>query len=163
MRVVNIREQTTGSLAGRLTTELDAWPAVRADRAECGVGTGFSAAAQQAGAQIVHLHGDDEAELYLTRPVIARLGDVLRKSGRVTVTPGGDWVRVRLDTESDVALVMSLASVAIKASHSGGPDGPASSRSDAISPCQATDPRVPLRARTPRRMNGGLRERRHHS
>lgn len=114
-----------GSLAGRLTRQLDAWPAVHADRAECGLGTGF-AAAHRAGGQIVHLHGGDEAELYLTRPVIDRLGAALRESGRVSVSPGGDWVRVRLDTESDVRLVMSLASVAIKAS------GP-----DASSPCHA--------------------------
>jgi hypothetical protein len=130
MHVVKTLERSTGSLAGRLTAQLDAWPAVRAGRAECGVGTGF-APARRSGAQIVHLHGGDEAELHLTRPVIARLGDVLLKSGRVVVTPGGDWVRVRLDTESDVALVMSLASVAIKASGTGEDSG----RSTAISPC----------------------------
>jgi hypothetical protein len=129
MSLVNMSEQTAGSLAGRLTRQLDAWPAVHAARAECGLGTGFSAA-HRAGGQIVHLHGGDEAELYLTRAVIARLGDALRESGRVTVTPGGDWVRVRLDTESDVRLVMSLASVAIKAS---GPDS-----REASSPCLAT-------------------------
>lgn len=106
MHLVNTPEQTPGSLAGRLTRQLDAWPAVRAGRAECGFGTGFSAA-HRPGAQIVHLHGGDEAELYLTRAVIARMGDALRESGRVTLTPGGDWVRVRLDTDSDVGLVMS--------------------------------------------------------
>jgi Family of unknown function (DUF5519) len=107
---------------------------------------------------IVHLHGGDEAELCLTRPVIARMGDVLRESGRVTVSQGGDRVRVRLDTESDVALAMSLASVALKANATGAPASPA----DRISPCQVTVARVPVRARTLRRMNGGLRERRHH-
>jgi Family of unknown function (DUF5519) len=136
MHLVNTCEQTSGSLAGRLTTQLDAWPAVRAGRAECGVGTGFSAASERAGAQIVHLHGGDEAELHLTRPVVARLGDVLLKSGRVAVTPGGDWVRVRLDTESDVALAMSLASVALQANGPGGAAG----QSGAISPCRASVP-----------------------
>jgi Family of unknown function (DUF5519) len=130
LHLVNTREQTPGSLARRLTRQLDAWPAVRAGRAECGLGTGFSAA-HQAGAQIVHLHGGDEVELHLTRAVIARLGDALRESGRVAVTPGGDWIRVRLDTESDVRLVMSLASVAIKAND---PDA----RGEAASPCLAT-------------------------
>jgi hypothetical protein len=128
--VVKTLAQSTGALAGRLTAQLDAWPAVRAGRAECGVGTGF-APAHRDGAQIVHLHGGDEAELHLTRPVIERLGAVLRESGRVAVSPGGDWVRVRLDTESDVALVMSLASVAIKA------NDPAETarRSGEIPPC----------------------------
>ncbi|GLY78912.1 luciferase family protein [Actinoallomurus iriomotensis] len=125
-------DQSTGSLAGRLTAQLDAWPAVRAGRAGCGVGTGFSPA-QRVEAQIVHLHGGDEAELHLTRPVIARLGDALLKSGRVAVTPGGDWVRVRLDTESDVALVMSLASVALQANGSSGTAG----QNASISPCHA--------------------------
>jgi luciferase-like monooxygenase len=130
MHVVKTLDSSTGSLAGRLMAQLDAWPAVRAGRAGCGVGTGF-APVRRADAQIVHLHGGDEAELHLTRPVVARLGDVLLKSGRVAVDPGGDWVRVRLDTESDVALVMSLASVALKANGSGDPSG----RADAIPPC----------------------------
>lgn len=132
MHVVKTLDQSAGSLAGRLTAQLDSWPAVRAGRAECGVGTGFSPA-QRVGAQIVHLHGGAEAEVHLTRPVIARLGDVLLQSGRVAVTPGDDWVRVRIDTESDVALVMSLASVAIQAN---GPDGTAG-QNVAISPCHA--------------------------
>jgi hypothetical protein len=154
MHVVNMREQTAGHLSGRLTRQLDAWPAVRAGQAECGLGTGFSTTAHRAGTQIVHLHGGDEAQVYLTRPVIARLGDALLESGRVTVSEGGDWVRVRLDTESDVALAMSLASVAIQADAG-------ESREEGISPCQAPTPRVPMRARKPRRTNGGLRERRH--
>ncbi len=157
---MSTREPASESLAGRLTTQLDTWPAVRADRAECGVGTGFSAGASRPGTQIVHLHGGDEVELYLTRPVVARLGDALLSSGRVFLTPGGGWVRVRLDTESDVSLVMSLASVAIQTQLVGG----AEPSPDAdIPPCQAAPPRVPVRGRTLGRMNGGLRERRHHS
>jgi Family of unknown function (DUF5519) len=155
MHFVNMREQTAGHLSGRLTRQLDAWPAVRAGQAECGLGTGFSTA-HRAGTQIVHLHGGDEAQVYLTRPVIARLGDALLESGRVMVSEGGDWVRVRLDTESDVALTMSLASVAIQADAG-------ESREEGISPCQPLPPRVPMRARMPRRTNGGLRERRHDS
>jgi hypothetical protein len=104
---------TWSSLPRRLTAQLDAWPAMSIGLAECGVGTGF--AERHGGAQIVHLHGGDEVELRLTWPIILRMGDALRESGRVTITPGGDWVRVRLDTESDVELAMSLASVAVKA------------------------------------------------
>ena len=156
MHVVNMREQTAGHLSGRLTRQLDAWPAVRGGQAECGLGTGFSTTAHRAGAQIVHLHGGGDAQVYLTRPVIARLGDALFESGRVTLAEGGDWVRVRLDTESDVALAMALASVAIQADAG-------ESREETISPCQGPPPRVPMRARMPRRTNGGLCERRHDS
>lgn len=104
---------TWSSLLRRLTAQLDAWPVMSIGLAECGMGTGF--AERLAGTQVVHLHGGDEVELRLTWPVIVRLGDALRECGRVTITPGGDWVRIRLDTASDVELVMSLASVAIKA------------------------------------------------
>jgi hypothetical protein len=134
--LVSTQEQTSGALAGRLIRQLDAWPGVRVGEADCGLGTGF-AITHRAGLQILHLHGD-EAELRLTRPVIARLGDPLRESGRVTVLPGGDWVRVRLDTEYDVDLVMSLVSVAIKASDSAAHGGTSS-------PCNAARVRTPLR------------------
>jgi hypothetical protein len=75
------------------------------------VGTAFATA----GRQFLHLHSDDSAELRLTRPVVGRLGAVLSSSGRVAIQPGGEWITVRLDTGSDVGLVVSLASVAIKA------------------------------------------------
>ncbi|MBO2452727.1 DUF5519 family protein [Actinomadura barringtoniae] len=81
-------------------------------RADCGMGVALTAG----GSQIMHLHTDDEAELRLSRPVIERLGGVLTESGRVRIKPDSEWIAVRLDTDSDMALVVSLASVAIKAS-----------------------------------------------
>lgn len=97
--------------AGRLAARIEAWPGVSAVRADCGVGIALAAG----GGQIMHLHTGDEAELRLTRPVVERLGAALAESGRVAIRPGGDWIAVRLDTDSDLSLVMSLASVAIKA------------------------------------------------
>ena len=65
--------------------------------------------------QIVHLHRPDEAELYLTWPVISRLGVALAELRRVRFAPADDWVRARLETDSHVTMLMSLVSVAIQA------------------------------------------------
>nr|WP_307797195.1 luciferase family protein [Actinomadura barringtoniae] len=100
------------SLAGRIVDRLNSWPGVAKVRADCGMGVALTAG----GSQIMHLHTDDEAELRLSRPVIERLGGVLTESGRVRIKPDSEWIAVRLDTDSDMALVVSLASVAIKAS-----------------------------------------------
>ncbi|WP_433324045.1 luciferase family protein [Spirillospora sp. CA-294931] len=99
------------SNAGRIADRISAWPGVTRARADCGVGV----ALVSGGRQIMHLHGDDEAELRLTRAVVDRLGCTLAECERVEIRPGGEWITVRLDTDSDVALVVSLASVAIKA------------------------------------------------
>jgi hypothetical protein len=145
MHVVNKGEQTTGPLAGHLMAHLAAWPGMSAGAAECGVGVGFTTVTPRSGIQVVHLHGGDEADLYLTRPVVARLGEVLRQSGRILIMPNQDWIRVNLDTESDVELAMSLTSVAIQA-NTPGPDQPTVDRA---TPCQAA-----LRLRSPRKLNG---------
>lgn len=65
--------------------------------------------------QIVHLHRPDEAELYLTWPVISRLGVALAELRQVRFAPADDWVRARLETGSHVTMLMSLVSVAIQA------------------------------------------------
>lgn len=105
------KESGASSFADRLVNRLSTWPAVSVAPADCGIGLGLRVGPRQ----VLHLHSADEAELLLTRPVVERLGDALVKSGRVAVQPAGDWVRVALNTDSDVALALSLASVAIKA------------------------------------------------
>ncbi|MEW2355622.1 luciferase family protein [Spirillospora sp. NPDC029432] len=118
----------------RIADRLARWPGVSRERAECGTGTALAAG----GVQIVHLHGGAVAELRLTRPVIGRLGEVLADSGRVAFIPGGEWVAVRLDTDSDLAMVASLASVAIKAGSAPGavprPGAPCSAAAGGIAP-----------------------------
>jgi len=108
-------ESGGAAFAERLLSRFRTWPAVRVAPADCGAGVGLDAGT----CQVLHLHSADTAELLLTRPVIERLGKALRESGRVTVRPGEDWVQVRLATDSDVALAVSLTSVALKAAGDG--------------------------------------------
>ncbi|WP_242894102.1 luciferase domain-containing protein [Actinomadura litoris] len=123
----------TDSNAGRVVARLRKWSGVSVGRADCGLGVALCAGH----GQFMHLHTGDEAELCLTRPVVDRLGGALADSGRVLVRPGGDWVAVRLDTDSDMAMAVSLASVAIKA-HT----RPAA-RGTPIAPCPAASPPRP--------------------
>lgn len=99
------------SYADRALEVLSEWPALKVCRAECGAGLGLAVRTRQ----IVHLHRPDEAELYLTWPVIDRMNDALRGSAQVEYAPGSDWVRIRLECETDVTLLSSLVSVAIQA------------------------------------------------
>ena len=93
--------------------------------------------------QILHLHCADEAELYLTWPVIQRMTAVLEDSPQVRFDHGGDWLRVRLYSTSDVALLASLASVAIRAHAQAGREP-----RDRDSPCpQAALPTGPAAVR----------------
>jgi luciferase-like monooxygenase len=69
-----------------------------------------------AGLQIVHLHQPDDAELYLTWPLILRLSKVLAAAGPVRFWPGDDWIGVPLAADSDVAMLTPLVSLAIQVS-----------------------------------------------
>ncbi|GAA2621422.1 DUF5519 family protein [Actinomadura fulvescens] len=91
--------------------QLRTWPVLTACQTAAGSGKALALRTRQ----IVHLHGQDEAEVYLTRPVLQRMAEVLNETGRVTMAPDQEWVRVRLDHPTDVTLLVSLVSVAIKA------------------------------------------------
>ncbi len=114
-------------LVRRLTTVLTTWPAMTTGRAEDGNGTVFTTSCRSGSRPVVRLYGD-EVEVNLTWPVVARMREALDQSGRVAITSGGDWVRLRLDTVSDVELVISLASVAIQAATPAAPAHRASPR-----------------------------------
>ncbi len=100
------------SLAGRALQQLGAWPALHACRGVDGLAVDSR--------QIVAVHRADQAEVYLTRPAITRMRKALVASGRVVVRPDSDWVSVHLECDSDVALLASLVSVAIKAQRPAG-------------------------------------------
>ncbi len=99
------------SFADRALEQLRGWPALEVCRAGCGAGMGLAVGA----GQIVHLHRPDEAELYLTWPVIQRLSAALADTEQVRFAAGSDWIRLRLECDSDVRLLVSLVSVAIQA------------------------------------------------
>jgi Luciferase len=107
----DIASHADESFADRALEQLRQWPALEVCHADCGVGMGVATET----AQIVHLHQPDEARLRLTRPVIQRLSDAFSRSSQVHVEPDSDWVRVRLDSEGDIGLLVSLVSLAIQA------------------------------------------------
>jgi hypothetical protein len=126
-----------GSYAGRVTALLNAWPGVRTEPADCGVGVGVSTPA----GQILHFHDVSYADLRLTRPAIDRMHEALAHSGRVFIVPGDDWIGMRLETPSDVALLVTLVSVAIKANLGAAPPPAAAVP---VGPCGADGLRVGL-------------------
>jgi len=125
------------SAAERVAAQLTAWPGLEAGRPSCGTGRSFSFR----GGQILHLHTGGEADLRLSRTFVERFDKVLAESGQVVVRPDDDWVTVRLDTDTAGALLISLLSLAIRAT-----DGPRTGQ-----PCtwERTRPRGRLRARWP--------------
>ncbi|GAA4235246.1 hypothetical protein GCM10022254_42100 [Actinomadura meridiana] len=98
-------------LADCVVEQLSGWPSLRMCRAACGRGPAFACG----GDQIVHLHGRDQVELYLTWPLVQRMRATFEDWASVLTTPGSGWVRVWLGGDDDVALLVSLVSVAIKA------------------------------------------------
>lgn len=94
-----------------MAAQLTQWPGLETGRPSCGIGRAFG----HRGAQILHLHTGDEADLRLSRSFIDRLDRVLTDAGQVVVRPGDDWVTVRLDTDTAGSLLISLTSLAMQA------------------------------------------------
>ncbi|GAB2815788.1 hypothetical protein GCM10022221_12100 [Actinocorallia aurea] len=93
------------------------WPHLRVERADCGVGVALSVD----GGQVAHLH-DDDAELLVGRASVDRIRPALECAGRIV--PDGPAIRVLLNGENDVKLVVTLLSVAIKARRTEEGNGP---------------------------------------
>ncbi|KAF0651986.1 MULTISPECIES: luciferase domain-containing protein [Streptomyces] len=103
------------NLAEQADQRLIGWSALsRCGRGECGEPRCLCAAD---GTEIVHFHGDREADVHLTRPMIAKLGPALRRSTAVRLSPASGWVTVRLEAPSDVDLLATLVSAALLGSH----------------------------------------------
>lgn len=88
------------------------WPSLIADRAHCGAELGLRTTTQE----IVHFHGEHEADVHLTRSMIAKLRPALIGSTAVRLRAGSGWVTVRLDMGSDIDLLATLVSAALQAS-----------------------------------------------
>ncbi|MFC8242811.1 luciferase domain-containing protein [Streptomyces chartreusis] len=99
------------TLAQRAIEQLQAWPDLSSGPAGCGTGR----ALRTVHSEIVHFHSDRDVDLHLTVPAIRRLRDDLQVSTAIRLVPGSDWVTVHLDCDTDVDLLMSLVSAALKA------------------------------------------------
>ncbi|WP_438295073.1 luciferase domain-containing protein [Streptomyces sp. HUAS TT7] len=86
---------------------------------------------------MVHFHSGFAADLHLTHTAIERLRPELRHSTAIRLKPGSAWVTILLDCDSDVDLLLTLVSVALKA-HTDSPPNPLPS------PCTWYRPAVPL-------------------
>ncbi|WP_236710962.1 luciferase family protein [Streptomyces sp. 150FB] len=87
------------------------WPGLSGGQAYCGtdlcVRTGTK--------EIVHFHGENEADVHLTHSMIAKLRPVLKNSTAIRLRAGSGWVTVRLDTGADIDLLTTLVSAALQA------------------------------------------------
>ncbi|MEU8522794.1 luciferase family protein [Streptomyces sp. NBC_01216] len=101
--------------ARHASERLMSWPSLTADRARCGAELGLRTATQE----IVHFHGEHEADVHLTRIMIARLRPALLGSSAVRLRAGSGWVTVHLDMGSDIDLLATLVSAALQASTRG--------------------------------------------
>ncbi|MFI9173682.1 luciferase domain-containing protein [Streptomyces lincolnensis] len=104
--------------AVRALTRLVDWPDLVEARPSCGTGRALRAD----GAEIAHFHSDRMADVHLSAAAIHRLRGDLKGSTAIRLVPASGWVTVRLECESDIDLLMTLVSVALKA-HQGGTAG----------------------------------------
>ncbi|MGW0466677.1 luciferase domain-containing protein [Streptomyces sp. NPDC003027] len=103
--------------ARHASERLMSWPSLIADPALCGAETGLRTATRE----IVHFHGEHEADVHLSRAMIAKLRPALLGSSAVRLRAGSGWVTVRLEMGSDIDLLATLVSAALQAS-TRGPD-----------------------------------------
>ncbi|XUL91014.1 luciferase family protein [Streptomyces galilaeus] len=99
------------TLAASTLAQLATWPDLAEAEPSCGVGR----ALRTAHGEIAHFHSDDHVDLYLTARAIRRFEDHLTAATAVQLVPGSQWVTVRLDTATDVHLLMTLISLALQA------------------------------------------------
>ncbi|MFF0012649.1 luciferase family protein [Streptomyces sp. NPDC005374] len=99
------------TLAERALERLEAWSDLSPGIPGCGAGL----ALRSAHSEIVHFHPGRDVDLHLTEPAIRRFHDDLEESTAVRLVPGSRWVTVHLDCETDIDLLMSLVSMALKA------------------------------------------------
>ncbi|MEV2212311.1 luciferase family protein [Streptomyces sp. NPDC050997] len=95
----------------RAMTRLADWPDLVEARPSCGTGR----ALRCEGAEIAHFHSGRMADVHLSAPAIWRLRGDLKGSTALRLVPGSAWVTVRLECESDIDLLLTLVSVALKA------------------------------------------------
>ncbi|MFF7447478.1 MULTISPECIES: luciferase family protein [unclassified Streptomyces] len=99
------------TLAERAFERLHVWPDLRTGHPSCGTGR----ALRTVHGEIAHFHSDRDVDLHLTGSAIERFAGDLRGSTAIRLVPGSRWVTVHLDCDTDVDLLLSLTSMALKA------------------------------------------------
>jgi len=99
------------TLAERALERLRVWPDLRTGQASCGTGSALRAGRSE----IVHFHSAHDVDLHLTDRALDRFAADLSESTAIRLVPGSRWVTVHLDCDTDVDLLMSLVSMALKA------------------------------------------------
>ncbi|MEU1693620.1 luciferase family protein [Streptomyces hirsutus] len=97
--------------AQRAMERLRAWPDLTACKAGCGTGQALRFAREE----VVHFHTGRDVDLHLTRRAIQRFRYDLSASTAIQLVPGSHWVTVHLDCATDIDLLLTLVSVALKA------------------------------------------------
>jgi hypothetical protein len=95
----------------RARERLLTWP----DLTDCPAGCGTGRALRTARDEIVHFHSGRDVDLHLTHHAIQRFRYDLGGSSAIQLVPDSCWVTVHLDCATDVDLLLSLVSVALKA------------------------------------------------
>ncbi|MFJ3667810.1 luciferase family protein [Streptomyces sp. NPDC090106] len=99
------------TLAERALERLEVWPDLVTGQPSCGAGR----ALRTVHGEIVHFHSGHDVDLHLTGHAIERFARDLAESTAIRLVPGSRWVTVHLDCDTDVDLLMSLVSMALKA------------------------------------------------
>ncbi|MFJ5774889.1 luciferase family protein [Streptomyces sp. NPDC093094] len=102
--------------AQRARERLTVWPDLMPGPAGCGTG---QALRSQHG-EIVHFHSGHDVDLHLTDPALRRWSVNLQASTAIRLVPGSRWVTVHLDCDTDIDLLLSLVSIALKAQETDG-------------------------------------------
>jgi hypothetical protein len=99
------------TLAADALTQLATWPDLTEAEPSCGTGR----ALRSPHGEIAHFHSGNVVDLYLTTRAIKQFQEHLTSSAAVRLVPGSQWVTLRLDLASDVHLLMTLVSLALRA------------------------------------------------
>jgi hypothetical protein len=102
--------------AQRARERLAVWPDLMPGPAGCGTGQ----ALRSPHGEIVHFHTGHDVDLHLTDSSLGRWSADLEASTAVRLVPGSRWVTVHLDCDTDVDLLLSLVSMALKAQQTEG-------------------------------------------
>jgi hypothetical protein len=107
------------------------WPGLSAGAGYCGTDLCVRTGTRD----IVHFHGEHEADVHLTSAMIAKLRPALKNSTALRLRPGSGWVTVRLETGADIDLLVTLVSAALQGAATLPDDGIDAASGHRTDPC----------------------------